>query len=118
VEQAATIGEASRRTGWSPRMLRYLEDEGLVVPSRTGAGYRRYGLRELNQLRALAALRSGFGVELSELAFLLRLRREPELRGAVDTWLAGNGSESEHLTPAWVEWEQRKHERLLAAHAA
>jgi len=118
VEQAATIGEASRHTGWSPRMLRYLEEERLVVPSRTSAGYRRYGLRELNQLRALASLRSAFGVELAELAFVLRLRREPELRGAVETWLAGSGSESEHLTPAWVEWEQRKHERLLASDEA
>ena len=31
-------------------MLRYVEQEGLVVPSRTAAGYRRYGIRELNQL--------------------------------------------------------------------
>jgi len=113
--QATTIGEASRRTGWSRRMLRYLEDEGLVVPSRTRAGYRHYGVRELNQLRTLAELRVGFAVELSELAFVLRLRREPDLRGAVETWLAGSDSASEQLTPAWVEWEQRKHERLLAA---
>ena len=62
---------------------------GLVVPSRTAAGYRRYGIRELNQLRALGELRRGFGVELDELAFALRLRREPELRRAVETWLAG-----------------------------
>jgi DNA-binding transcriptional MerR regulator len=100
-------------------MLRYLEDEGLVVPGRTSAGYRRYGIRELNQLRALAELRSGFGVELTELAFALRLRREPELRGAVETWLAGTGvSGPESETPAWVEWEQRKHERLLASREA
>jgi len=42
-------------------------------------------------------------------AFAARLRREPELRKAVDGWLAG----ADDL--AWVEWEQRKHERLLAA---
>ncbi len=114
-----TIGEASRRSGWSPRMLRYLEQERLVVPSRTAAGYRRYGIRELNQLNALAELRRRFGVELTELAFSLRLRREPELRGAVETWLAGtNVPEHEHLAPAWVEWEQRKHERLLEAQDA
>ena len=114
-----TIGEASRRSGWSPRMLRYLSDEGLVVPERTVAGYRRYGIRELNQLRALTELRNGFGVELSELAFTLRLRREPELRGAVETWLAGTRvPEPEATTPAWVEWEQRKQERLLAPEAA
>ena len=86
---AITIGEASRRTGWSPRMLRYLEHEGLVVPSRTEAGYRRYGVLELNQLRTLTDLRQGFGVELGELAFAVRLRREPDLRAAVETGSPG-----------------------------
>jgi DNA-binding transcriptional MerR regulator len=114
-----TIGETSRRSGWSPRMLRYLEQDGLVVPTRSPAGYRRYGIRELNQLNALAELRARFGVELKELEFALRLRREPELRGAVESWLAGTHvPEPEHVTPAWVEWEQRKHERLLAIDAA
>jgi MerR family copper efflux transcriptional regulator len=111
-----TIGEASRRSGWSPRMLRYLEHTGLVVPSRSASGYRRYGIRELNQLHALAELRRSFGVELAELEFALRLRREPALRAAVETWLAGTTVPGpEQTTPAWVEWEQRKHERLLAA---
>jgi DNA-binding transcriptional MerR regulator len=114
-----TIGEASRRTRWSPRMLRYLEQEGLVTPARSDAGYRRYGIRELNQLNALADLRARFGVELAELEFALRLRREPDLRAAVDTWLAGTSVPApEQTTPAWVEWEQRKHERLLPSHAA
>jgi DNA-binding transcriptional MerR regulator len=61
-------------------MLRYLEQEGLVVPARSEAGYRRYGIRELNQLSTLAELRTRFGVELVELEFALRLRREPSLR--------------------------------------
>ena len=103
------VGEAAARTAWSPRMLRYLERLGLVVPSRTGTGYRLYGLRELNQLRSLRELRSRFGLEISDLVFAARLRRDPELRRAVDGWLAG----ADDL--AWVEWEQRKHERLLAA---
>lgn len=109
-----TIGEASRRSGWSPRMLRYLEQEGLVVPERSEAGYRRYGIRELNQLNSLGLLRERFGVGLGDLAFVVRLRGEPELRAAVETWLAGTDvPETEHAAPAWVEWEQRKHERLL-----
>jgi DNA-binding transcriptional MerR regulator len=117
--EGITIGTASARSGWSPRMLRYLEGSGLVVPRRTASGYRRYGLRELNQLRALGELRRGFGVELDELAFALRLRREPDLRAAVETWLAGTDvPASDSLAPAWVEWEQRKHERLLATRAA
>ena len=114
-----TIGETSRRSGWSPRMLRYLEDAGLVVPDRDNAGYRRYGIRELNQLRALAELRNRFGVELTELAFAVRLRRDSELRAAVETWLAGTHVPVlEPDVPAWVEWEQHKHERLLSSREA
>ena len=89
-------------------MLRYLEASGLVEPRRTKAGYRLYGLRELNQLRSLRELRRRFGVELVEMAFALRMRRDPELRAAVDTWLHGIGVDA-------LDWEQRKHERLLAA---
>jgi DNA-binding transcriptional MerR regulator len=101
-----TVGEAAARTGWSARMLRYLEAADLVVPRRTPSGYRLYDLSELNRLNRLHELRRQFGVELSELAFAARLRREPLLRSAVDGWLA---------EPSWVDWEQRKHEKLLAA---
>ncbi|HMJ01140.1 MAG TPA: MerR family transcriptional regulator [Gaiellaceae bacterium] len=103
-----TVGAAASRTGWSARMLRYLEASGLVVPQRTTSGYRLYGIRELNQLRALRELRSRFAVELSDVAFAARLRREPDLRAAIDTWLHGLGVEA-------LDWEQTKHERLLAA---
>jgi MerR family transcriptional regulator, copper efflux regulator len=96
-------------------MLRYLERIGLIVPTRTASGYRLYGLRELNQLRSLRELRARFRVEIAEIAFAARLRREPALRAAVETWLTGSGIEPHSATPAWVDWEQRKHERLLAA---
>ena len=33
-----TINEAAETTGWSPRMLRYLERVGLIEPSRTDSG--------------------------------------------------------------------------------
>jgi len=102
-----TVGQAARQTGWSPRMLRYLEEAGLVVPPRRPSGYRVYCLREVNQLRGLRELRAAFGVELSDMVFAARLRREPGLRDAVHTWLAG--------TESALEWEQRKHERLLVA---
>jgi len=111
-----SVSQAAARTGWSARMLRYLERAGLVVPQHTSSGYRLYGLRELNQLRGLAELRHTFGVELGEIAFALRLRREPSLSAAVETWLAGTDvATGGSPAPAWVEWEQRKHERLLAA---
>jgi MerR family transcriptional regulator, copper efflux regulator len=107
---ALRVSHAAARTGWSARMLRYLEQAGLVVPSRTPAGYRLYALRELNQLSSLAELRSRFGLGIGDIAFAARLRREPELRTAIDGWLA---DVEEHV--GWVEWEQRKHERLLRA---
>lgn len=103
-----TVGGAATRTGWSPRMLRYLERAGLVVPRRTAGGYRLYGLLELNQLRSLRELRRRYDVELTDVAFAARLEREPELRAAVATWLAGAQLSA-------LDWEQRKHERLLAA---
>ena len=103
-----TIGAASRHTGWSPRMLRYLEQAGLVEPRRSSSGYRRYGLTELNRLRSLRELLRRFGVEISDVAFAARLRRDAALRTAVDGWLAGLELEA-------LEWEQAKHERLLAA---
>jgi DNA-binding transcriptional MerR regulator len=101
------VSDAAGRTGWSPRMLRYLEKVGLIVPPRTGSGYRKYGLRELNELRTLTELRTRFHLQISDLVFAARLRREPGLRREVDAWLAGRDD------LAWVEWEQRKQERLL-----
>ena len=103
-----TVSEAATETGWSARMLRYLEATRLVVPRRSASGYRLYGVRELNQLRSLLELRRRHSVELTELVFAARLRVEPELRASVETWLHGTGFDA-------LDWEQRKHERLLAA---
>jgi DNA-binding transcriptional MerR regulator len=108
--EALTIADAAAETGWSARMLRYLESVGLVVPGRTAAGYRIYGRAELLQLRELRLLRERFAIELDEVAFAARLRRDPELRTALDTWMRSAGPGAD-----WVEWEQRKHERLITA---
>ena len=111
-----TVSQAAGRTGWSPRMLRYLESTGLVVPERSPAGYRRYADDDLDLLRGLADLRRRHDVELDDVAFVVRLRRDSELRAAVEGWLAGATVPTEGASEAdWIEWEQRKHERLLAA---
>ena len=34
MHETLTVGAASRKSGWSARMLRYLEEHGLVVPPR------------------------------------------------------------------------------------
>lgn len=37
------IGELSRLSGVAPRLLRYYEEQGLLVPQRDSNGYRSYG---------------------------------------------------------------------------
>jgi MerR family transcriptional regulator, copper efflux regulator len=116
---ALTIHEAAETTGWSPRMLRYVERVGLVEPSRSGAGYRLYGPAELQRLRTLRELLEEHELGLSDVAFALRLRRDAELRGAVDDWLQATAERPEHVpAPDWLRWEQEKHSKLLAAATA
>ncbi|SED34777.1 DNA-binding transcriptional regulator, MerR family [Streptomyces sp. 2131.1] len=50
------IGELSRRTGASRRLLRYYEEQALIVPDRGPNGYREYDERyvdRINQIRGL-----------------------------------------------------------------
>src|ERR687894_2584390 len=117
--EALTIHEAAETTGWSPRMLRYVERVGLVEPSRSSAGYRLYGPAELQRLRTLRELLEEHELGLSDVAFALRLREDPELRGAVDGWLAATARRPEHVpAPDWLRWEQEKHSKLVEAAAA
>ncbi|HKH18329.1 MAG TPA: MerR family transcriptional regulator [Solirubrobacteraceae bacterium] len=116
---ALTIHEAAQTTGWSPRMLRYVERVGLVAPERSGAGYRLYGPAELQRLRTLRELLEQHELGLSDLAFALRMRDDARLRAAVDGWLEATAERPEHVpAPDWLRWEQEKHSKLLAAAAA
>ena len=85
-----TIHEAAETTGWSPRMLRYLERVGLVEPSRTDSGYRVFGPGELQRLRTLRELLARFDCGLSDVAFAKRMRDDQELRDDVAGWLLAN----------------------------
>ena len=111
---ALTINEAAETTGWSPRMLRYVERVGLVEPARSGSGYRLYGPAELQRLRTLRELLEEHELGLSDVAFALRLRKDAGLRGAVDDWLEARAERPEDVpVPDWLRWEQEKHQRLL-----
>jgi DNA-binding transcriptional MerR regulator len=115
---ALTIHEAAETSGWSPRMLRYVERVGLVEPARSASGYRLYGPAELQRLRTLRELLAEHDIGLSDLAFASRLRREPDLRRATDTWLEAKAERPDDVPVAdWMRWEQEKHQRLLAAAA-
>jgi MerR family transcriptional regulator, copper efflux regulator len=114
--EALTINEAAATTGWSPRMLRYIESTGLVTAARSASGYRLYGPGELQRLRTLKELLEGFDVALSDVAFSARLERDPALREAIQEWLAATPRRPEHVSAAdWLRFEQDKHEKLLAA---
>jgi DNA-binding transcriptional MerR regulator len=113
---ALTINEAAATTGWSARMLRYIESIGLVEPRRSGSGYRLYGPEELQRLSSLRELLDERGLDLGEVGFALRLKRDAPTREAIDSWLAAQPARPEHVSAAdWLRFEQEKHQRLLAA---
>jgi DNA-binding transcriptional MerR regulator len=115
---ALTINEAAATTGWSARMLRYIESIGLVEPRRSGSGYRLYGAEELQRLSTLRELLDEHGIDLGEVGFVRRLEREPRLREAIESWLTAKPARPEHVSAAdWLRFEQEKHERLLAQSA-
>ncbi|MFE9614242.1 MerR family transcriptional regulator [Streptomyces sp. NPDC006012] len=61
------IGEVSRRSGVSARMLRHYESLGLVRPSgRTGSGYREYSAEDIRRIFHIESLRS-LGMSLREI---------------------------------------------------
>jgi DNA-binding transcriptional MerR regulator len=74
------IGELSRRTGISVRMLRFYEEEGLLRPSRRMSGYRDYGPLE-EQLARRIRMFSNAGLKLDSIRTLLPcvLNDRPEL---------------------------------------
>ncbi len=110
-----TINEAAETTGWSARMLRYVERAGLIAPSRSASGYRLYGPEELQRLRTLKDLLVRFEVGLSDVAFAARMAADAQLREAVTAWLEAEPRRPEHVEAAdWLRFEQDKHERLLA----
>ena len=109
-----TIHEAATSTGWSPRMLRYIEQLGLVESPRSPSGYRLYGPAQLQRLRTLRELLGRHDVELGDVGFALRLRREPALTAALDSWFEATPRKPIDLPDAdWLSFEQDKHQSLL-----
>jgi DNA-binding transcriptional MerR regulator len=80
------VGQLSRTTGLSVRVLRHWEDMGLVTPERTASGHRRYGPAQVTRLyRAVALRRAGLG--LGQIAALLT-ERDPDPAATLRTHLA------------------------------
>ncbi len=111
-----TINEAAHVTGWSPRMLRYIERTGLVTPVRSGSGYRLYEASELVRLHELKELLTRFDLGLSDVAFAARLAADPDMRHGLQSWLDAEPERPDCLsTPAWLRFEPDKGEEHLAA---
>ncbi|MBA4807645.1 Cu(I)-responsive transcriptional regulator [Brevundimonas sp.] len=74
------IGQASKATGVSTKMIRYYESVGLIRPAdRTDSNYRDFGERDINELRFIRRARNlGFSVEeIGQLLALWRDRARP-----------------------------------------
>jgi MerR family copper efflux transcriptional regulator len=113
--EGLTINEAAETTGWSPRMLRYIENAGLIELPRSGSGYRIFGPGELQRLRTLRELLARFDCALSDVAFARRLSTDPALRASLDRWFEERPQRPEGVASGdWLGFEQDKHQRLLA----
>ncbi|RKP49663.1 MerR family transcriptional regulator [Pararobbsia silviterrae] len=64
------IGELSRRSGISVRMLRYYEQEGLLQPNRQASGYRDYDETDEQVVRRIRMLGEA-GLKLDTIRQLL-----------------------------------------------
>jgi DNA-binding transcriptional MerR regulator len=52
------ISELAQRTGVSPRSLRHYEEQGLLHPSRTANGYRRYSASDVARVAQIKTMLS------------------------------------------------------------
>lgn len=70
------IGQASKATGVTAKMIRYYDEIDLVRPaSRTDSNYREYDDRQINELRFIKRARS-LGFSMDEITQLLSLWRD------------------------------------------
>src|ERR671917_985064 len=113
--EGLTINEAAETTGWSPRMLRYIENAGLIELPRTESGYRIFGPGELQRLRTLRELLARFDCTLSDVAFAKRMRGDEGLEETLASWFETEPAQPEGVAAGdWLRFEQEKHQRLLA----
>ena len=96
-KEGLTINQAAETTGWSSRMLRYIESAGLIEPARTASGYRVFGPGELQRLRTLRELLARFDCGLGDVAFAERLRSDSELEQALERWFQERPSRPEGI---------------------
>jgi MerR family transcriptional regulator, heat shock protein HspR len=78
------ISVAAELAGVHPQTLRFYERKGLVDPTRTGGGNRRYSERDIERLRYISTLTAG-GLNLEGVRRVLALEAELEaLRSEIE----------------------------------
>ena len=109
------VGEAARRLGTTPRMLRYAEQLGLVAPARGPGGYRAYGRRDLLAAALALELQARHRVTPAALAFGLRALADPEVAGQLRQLrqLARLGRRAPSGRAGALQFEADKARRLL-----
>ncbi|TDD41337.1 MerR family transcriptional regulator [Nonomuraea terrae] len=86
------IGELSRRTGVSTRLLRYYEAQGLLDVRRGSNGYRHYdddSVVTVRQVRAL--LKAGLSTEVIREVLPCARGERPEIDWCTELWEVLNG---------------------------
>ncbi|MCM3925694.1 MerR family transcriptional regulator [Frankia sp. AiPs1] len=112
-EQRLPIARAAAVLGTTPRMLRYRESLGLLVPARSPGGHREYGERELLAAAYADELERRYQVSPSDLAFAVRVLAEAEV--AADVRRLGQLTRRIAPSPpvAALDFEAQKGRRLL-----
>ena len=78
-----SAAECARRTGLTARALRVYERKGLLRPSRSSSGWRRYGARDLARLNVIVSLKA-LGLSLARIHALLT-EKSPSLSQVLKT---------------------------------
>lgn len=75
-----TVRDAAARLGVTPRTLKYYEELGVVVPSRSEGGYRLYEPADLEKLARVLRMRS-LGFSLTAITAMLQQPMEAPAEG-------------------------------------
>src|SRR4051812_22287749 len=96
-----TIGQASARSGVAPSALRYYEEQGLIVATRTPGGARRFP-RSVLRRRAFGGAAKNAG------------RSRAEIRDARATWREGRPPRAKDGARLSAGWRDRLDEQIAA----